>query len=323
MPRARPRAHGPDVRRAIAGGDGGGVGGVCGSHTAGDPLRLPLGIDSPRRGRLRARHLGRRVPVPGGRVRDRRHRAVEGADPGRRARGALRGHRRPASSTGAGASSSSASATPGSRSRAGCSPGPRGSCSPRRGPSTLRRSAARRYGRATCSRSTSTPAGERAPTSSTRRSSGSNARTAASGSSRHGTTWPGELFFEVDDVLIATGFRTPLRDLPALGLADGRRRPDPGADPLLRERHRAGHLLRGQRVAGLFGAAQAGSRSQLDLGQRVPLQRAHPGPPHRGDAVRQALERPVLAGSRFCRTCCTSSRSRPSSGCRRGTWRGP
>jgi len=41
----------------------------------------------------------------------------------------------------------------------------------------------------------------------------------------HGTTWPGELFFEVDDVLIATGFRTPLRDLPALGLAtvsDGR-----------------------------------------------------------------------------------------------------
>jgi thioredoxin reductase len=41
----------------------------------------------------------------------------------------------------------------------------------------------------------------------------------------HGTTWPGELFFEVDDVLVATGFRTPLRDLPSLGLAtvaDGR-----------------------------------------------------------------------------------------------------
>ena len=35
----------------------------------------------------------------------------------------------------------------------------------------------------------------------------------------------GELFFEVDDVLIATGFRTPFLDLPALGLAtvaDGR-----------------------------------------------------------------------------------------------------
>jgi hypothetical protein len=41
----------------------------------------------------------------------------------------------------------------------------------------------------------------------------------------HGTTWPGELFFEVDDVLVATGFRTPFLDLPALGLAtvaDGR-----------------------------------------------------------------------------------------------------
>ena len=41
----------------------------------------------------------------------------------------------------------------------------------------------------------------------------------------HGTTWPGELFFEVDHVLIATGFRTPFQDLPALGLAtvaDGR-----------------------------------------------------------------------------------------------------
>ena len=41
----------------------------------------------------------------------------------------------------------------------------------------------------------------------------------------HGTTWPGEFFFEVDDVLVATGFRTPLLDLPAHGLAtvaDGR-----------------------------------------------------------------------------------------------------
>ena len=40
-----------------------------------------------------------------------------------------------------------------------------------------------------------------------------------------GTTWPGELVFDADDVLVATGFKTPLNDLPALGLttvSDGR-----------------------------------------------------------------------------------------------------
>ena len=40
-----------------------------------------------------------------------------------------------------------------------------------------------------------------------------------------GTTWPGELAFDADRVLVATGFKTPLRDLPKLGLAtvaDGR-----------------------------------------------------------------------------------------------------
>jgi len=40
-----------------------------------------------------------------------------------------------------------------------------------------------------------------------------------------GTTWDGTLSFEVDDVIAATGFQTPLRDLPQLGLVtvnDGR-----------------------------------------------------------------------------------------------------
>jgi thioredoxin reductase len=43
--------------------------------------------------------------------------------------------------------------------------------------------------------------------------------------SARGTTWPGELMFDADHVLLATGFRTPLLDLPDLGLAtvsDGR-----------------------------------------------------------------------------------------------------
>ena len=41
----------------------------------------------------------------------------------------------------------------------------------------------------------------------------------------HGTTMPGELTFEPDAVIVATGFRTPLQDLPELGVAtvvDGR-----------------------------------------------------------------------------------------------------
>jgi thioredoxin reductase len=41
----------------------------------------------------------------------------------------------------------------------------------------------------------------------------------------HGTTWDGELLLDADDVIAATGFQTPLRDLPALGLvtvSDGR-----------------------------------------------------------------------------------------------------
>jgi thioredoxin reductase len=40
-----------------------------------------------------------------------------------------------------------------------------------------------------------------------------------------GTTWDGRLEFDVDEVIAATGFRTPLRDLPELGVAtvnDGR-----------------------------------------------------------------------------------------------------
>jgi thioredoxin reductase len=41
----------------------------------------------------------------------------------------------------------------------------------------------------------------------------------------HGTTWDGTLELEVDDVIAATGFQTPLQDLPQLGVvtvADGR-----------------------------------------------------------------------------------------------------
>ena len=90
LPRAR--ADGPDLRRAVAPGDGGRPRRVRRANKARDPLRVPLGGHAPRGRRARAADLRRRVPLPGRGVRDRRHRALEGADPGSRERTALRGH---------------------------------------------------------------------------------------------------------------------------------------------------------------------------------------------------------------------------------------
>ena len=276
VPRARPRVHGPHVRRPVARGDGGGSRGLRGTGPAGDPLRLPLGVDAARGRRLRARHLRRGVPLPRGRVRDRRHRAVEGAHPRRRAAQRTTSTREIPSGTGGGASSSSASATRASRSRAGCSPGRRGSCLPRRGRSTPRRSAARRFVRATSSRSTSTPgaAPARYVVDATierieRRDGGF--RVVA-----HGTTWAGELFFEADDVLVATGFRTPLLDLPALGLAtvaDGR---IPALTPFFESVSVPGIYFAGNASRATPGLRKQGLAVELDVGQRLPLQRARP-----------------------------------------------
>ena len=46
-----------------------------------------------------------------------------------------------------------------------------------------------------------------------------------------GTTWPGDLDFEADEVIVATGFGTPLRDLPALGVATTREGRIPAQTP--------------------------------------------------------------------------------------------
>ena len=68
-------------------------------------------------------------------------------------------------------------------------------------------------------------------------------------------------------------------------------------------------------------AAQAGPREQLDVGQRLPLQRARPRSPSRRDPFRSRPERRGLERDEVCRTFSGSSRTRPSSGCRRATWR--
>lgn len=79
-----------------------------------------------------------------------------------------------------------------------------------------------------------------------------------------GTTWDGQLEFEVDDVIAATGFRTPLRDLPELGLvtvADGR---IPALTPFwesvsLPGAYFAGNASQGARGLGKRGAGASSS----------------------------------------------------------------
>ena len=115
------------------------------------------------------------------------------------------------SGTRAARSSSSASATRASRSRAGCSPGRRRSCSPRRGRSRCAiLGALGPCASATCSRSTSTRGAVRGAyvvDAAIERIE----RTGERLPDRHARDDVArELFFEVDDVLVATGFRTPL-----------------------------------------------------------------------------------------------------------------
>jgi len=79
-----------------------------------------------------------------------------------------------------------------------------------------------------------------------------------------GTTWDGQLEFDVDDVIAATGFRTPVLDLPDLGLvtvADGR---IPALTPFwesvsLPGAYFAGNASQGARGLGKRGAGASSS----------------------------------------------------------------
>jgi len=72
----------------------------------------------------------------------------------------------------------------------------------------------------------------------------------------HGTTWEGTLELEVDDVIAATGFQTPLRDLPDLGLAtvaDGR---IPALTPFWESVSLPGAFFAGNATQGAHGAGR-------------------------------------------------------------------
>jgi thioredoxin reductase len=108
-----------------------------------------------------------------------------------------------------------------------------------------------------------------------------------------GTTWPGELDFEVNEVIVATGFQAPLRDLPELGVAtvsDGR---VPAQTPFWESVSAPGVYFAGNATLGSPGLAKEGLASQsssvngLRYNARV-LAR------HLADQLGHGLPRPVL-----------------------------
>ena len=100
---------------------------------------------------------------------------------------------------------------------------------------------------------------------------------------------------EADEVIAATGFTCPLRDLPALGRGDVRPGEAARPDRVLGERVRARDLLRGHDHAGRGGAQEARHPVQLGRPPRLPLQRPGARPrARRGGTSASPLERQTL-----------------------------
>ena len=113
-----------------------------------------------------------------------------------------------------------------------------------------------------------------------------------------GTTWDGALEFEVDDVIAATGFQTPLQDLPQLGLvtvADGR---IPALTPFWESVSLPGVFFAGNASQGARGIGKRGAGRELQLRERLPLQRARAGPAPGGAARLPASLRARAGGRR-------------------------
>jgi thioredoxin reductase len=77
----------------------------------------------------------------------------------------------------------------------------------------------------------------------------------------HGTTWPGQLVFDADHVLIATGFRTPLLDLPKLGLTTVRDGRIPALTPFFESVSLPGVYFAGNASQGSSGLRKQGLAS--------------------------------------------------------------
>ena len=138
----------------------------------------------------------------------------------------------------------------------------------------------------------------------------------------HGTTWPGDLFFEVDDVLDRDGVSHAASGSARDSASP--RSPTDGFPALTRFFESVsvpGIYFAGNASQGYSGLRKQGLGSQLDARSTASATtRAFSSGTSPRSASASSLERPVIDPSRCCRTYCASSRSRPSSGCRRDTW---
>jgi thioredoxin reductase len=101
-----------------------------------------------------------------------------------------------------------------------------------------------------------------------------------------GTTWEGELALEADEVIAATGFRAPVRDLPGIGVAmvnDGR---IPAQTPYWESVSVPGIYFARQPDGRLGRPPQARRHVERRLGQRLPIQRPRARTAHRREALR-------------------------------------
>jgi len=73
-----------------------------------------------------------------------------------------------------------------------------------------------------------------------------------------GTTQPGEILFEVDDVIAATGFRAPLLDLPALGVVTVAQGRIPALTPFFESTSVPGIFFAGNATQGASGLRRDG-----------------------------------------------------------------
>ena len=269
------RPHGRLLAIPVAAGDGGGPGALRGAHRRARPLRHHVAGHLAGRRAVRAPHQRTATTAPG--TRSSRWASRSPTCPTRLARSTSRitwrrARLRPTPASGC---SSWASRTAGSSSRRACSSGRTASSSPLRARPSCRstRTPWRASGRATCSPGR-TPTWAAAWPSSTPRSSATSAPRrrhpcphAALGQ-RGGVRGGGR-----------RGHRGDRIRVPAAGPAGagrGHLRPVEAADDdqPLRERHGAGHLLRGHHRPGRGGPAQVRPPGELRGGPRRTLQPA-------------------------------------------------